>query len=61
MRNLPDGRVEAEFVGSREAVQSACEFVKHGPPHAHVDSVEGFEIDELPEAAASQARTFQIR
>jgi len=61
VRNLPDGRVEAEFVGALEAVRLARAFVEQGPPHARVDQIEGFEIEELPEATSSQAREFRIR
>ncbi|MBW2295020.1 MAG: acylphosphatase [Deltaproteobacteria bacterium] len=61
VRNLPDGRVEAEFVGPLEAVKSARAFVEQGPLHARVDRIEGFEIDELPEQTSSQEREFRIR
>lgn len=40
VRNLPDGRVEAVFEGSAEAVEAAIEFVRHGPPLARVSGVE---------------------
>lgn len=40
VRNLPDGRVEAEFEGSRDAVEQALAFVREGPEHARVDDVE---------------------
>lgn len=53
VRNLADGRVEAEFVGPRGAVERALEFVGEGPPHARVERVEGFEIEALDEADAS--------
>jgi len=39
VRNLPDGRVEAVFRGSRSACQRALEFVRTGPPAARVDEV----------------------
>jgi acylphosphatase len=40
VRNLADGRVEAWFVGPREACERALAFVKTGPPRAHVAHVE---------------------
>lgn len=61
VRNLPDGRVEAEFVGPREAVNLARAFIQQGPEHARVDGIEGFELEELPEARASEASGFHIR
>ena len=39
VKNLPDGRVEALFVGSREACEQALEFVGTGPPSASVTDV----------------------
>ncbi len=43
VRNLPDGRVEAVFEGSREEVDKAVAWMRHGPPRAVVESVETFE------------------
>lgn len=40
VKNLPDGRVEALFVGSRVACEQALEFVKRGPRAANVTGVE---------------------
>jgi acylphosphatase len=40
VRNLPDGRVEALFVGPREACERALGFVRVGPPRAAVTRVE---------------------
>jgi acylphosphatase len=40
VRNLPDGRVEALFVGSRAACAQALEFVEVGPEGAHVTGVD---------------------
>ena len=40
VRNLPDGRVEALFEGSREAVDRALAFVRRGPQHAEVKHVD---------------------
>ncbi len=39
-KNLPDGRVEAVFEGSREAIEKAIRKCSIGPPSAHVDNVE---------------------
>lgn len=40
IRNLPDGRVEAVFEGSRPAVQRLVSWCYSGPAHAHVEKVE---------------------
>jgi acylphosphatase len=40
VRNLPDGRVEALFVGRRAACERALAFVRVGPPRAQVTDVE---------------------
>ena len=40
VRNLPDGRVEALFSGSRGACEQALAFVRRGPPRAEVTGVE---------------------
>jgi acylphosphatase len=37
--NRPDGRVEAVFQGSREAVDRLIEWCRTGPPSARVDDV----------------------
>jgi acylphosphatase len=51
VKNLPDGRVEALFVGSRAACEQALQFVRTGPRGANVSGVEhDWETppDELP-------------
>ena len=40
VRNLPDGRVEAVFEGSEDAVLKAVSWCHQGPTHADVDDVE---------------------
>lgn len=40
VRNLPDGRVEVMFVGSRSACERALAFLRVGPPRAEVSGVE---------------------
>ncbi len=40
VRNLPDGRVEAVFSGSRERCERALVFVRAGPPAASVTLVD---------------------
>jgi len=39
VRNLPNGKVEAEAEGSEEALRSLVESVREGPPAARVDRV----------------------
>ncbi len=55
IRNLPDGRVEANFEGPKEAVDSFVEWLRHGPPAARVDGV------ELDEESPSGAERFEVR
>jgi acylphosphatase len=40
VRNRPDGRVEAEFQGQRDAVEEAIAFCRSGPPQADVARVD---------------------
>jgi len=40
VRNLYDERVEAVFEGQRDKVEEAIEFCRHGPPRAHVTSLD---------------------
>ena len=40
VRNLQDGRVEAVFEGSEDAVESMVEFCHEGSPMAEVEDVE---------------------
>ncbi len=39
VRNLPDGRVEAEAEGERTALEALVAWCRHGPPAARVDAV----------------------
>jgi acylphosphatase len=40
VRNLPDGRVEAVFEGTREKVREMVRWCEEGPSHAGVEDVE---------------------
>jgi acylphosphatase len=46
-RNLPDGRVEAAYEGSRDAVEQMLTWTRHGPDWARVTGVAVY--DEVPE------------
>lgn len=39
-RNLPDGRVEIEAEGTKEAVEALVAWCRRGPPAARVEGVE---------------------
>jgi acylphosphatase len=39
VRNLPDGRVEAVYEGSRAAVEAMAAWTRHGPEWARVNSL----------------------
>jgi acylphosphatase len=45
VRNRADGRVEAEFQGSRGAVRRALEFCRSGPRQADVNHVDVEHVD----------------
>lgn len=49
VRNLPDGRVEAEFQGPGDAVEAAVDFARSGPPTASVTGAEvtGAEVTDV--------------
>ncbi len=40
VRNLPDGRVETVVEGDDARVEQALAFLRRGPPHAQVESLE---------------------
>jgi acylphosphatase len=46
VRNLPDGRVEAVFEGSEDAVEALVTWCGRGPSFAHVTRVHV--VDEVP-------------
>lgn len=45
VRNLPDGRLEAVFEGSDEAVEKLVAWCREGPEHAVVEEVQVVEED----------------
>ncbi len=45
VRNLPDGRVEACFEGTRDAVDRMVAWCHQGPPSARVSAVEVHEVE----------------
>ena len=47
VKNLPDGRVEALFVGDKSACEKVLDYVKEGPPLATVERVK-HEWAEMP-------------
>ena len=59
VKNLPDGRVEALFVGDELAVNSMVAWCYKGPPAALVTSVEV--IEEKPAPKWENAEGFSIR
>ena len=51
VRNLSDGRVEAEFQGPEEDVQALVDFCRQGPDAASVNEVEAESMDPDPSAS----------
>ena len=56
VRNTPDGGVEAEAEGGREALEAFVAWCRRGPEHAAVDR-----LDAAWGPAEGQHRGFQIR
>lgn len=57
VKNLPDGRVAALFVGSPEACRQALDFVREGPPNAYVTGVDERWLDPPDDVPA----IFEVR
>ena len=55
VRNLPDGSVEAQIEGAREAVQALVAWLHEGPPFARVEHVTA--LDAPPEGESE----FRVR
>jgi acylphosphatase len=53
--NLPDGRVEVLACGTRQHVESLCDWLWQGPRHAAVTAVHCQAVDEPPPAAFTTA------
>ncbi len=61
IRNHPDGdRIEAEAQGAPEAVRHFAQLLQHGPPLAHVLSVEAKPVPARPSPTA-MGPSFVIR
>ena len=56
VRNLPDGRVEAEIEGEKEVVERMIETMRRGPRLAQVTDLE---VNEQP--CQDRYRDFQVR
>ncbi len=56
VRNLPDGRVQAELQGEPADVDAVLAWCGQGPPGAHVSDVEVTELEPVPDA-----RGFRVR
>ena len=61
VRNCTDGSVEAEFIGSPDAVASALRFVEHGPEFARVDSVETNPLEDVDTDVLVGSGQFLVR
>lgn len=51
VRNLPDGRVEAEIEGAQDAVEDLLTWMEEGPRAARVTGVDREEVAPLGEPA----------
>lgn len=49
VRNLPDGRVEAVYEGSRAAVEEMLAWTRHGPPAARVTGISIYDEEPVGE------------
>lgn len=49
VRNLPDGRVEAEVAGERERLEAFRERLRQGPPGSRVTDLVEQEISPVPD------------
>lgn len=58
VRNLDDGRVEAVFTGSREAVETMVAWCRTGPDAAVVEAVD---VETLETAPPDLAGRFEVR
>jgi acylphosphatase len=58
VRNLPDGRVEAVFAGTSQAVLRMMDWCKKGPSAAKVLTVEVLEEEVDPELGNFEVRRF---
>jgi acylphosphatase len=56
VKNLPDGRVEAELEGREDSVNKLIEAMKKGPSSAHVSGV-----TVIPLAYDGNYKDFQVR
>lgn len=56
VRNLADGRVEAEFQGPPAAVEAAVAFCRQRPPGAAVRTVEVRDLAPVPGAEGFEVR-----
>ena len=56
VRNRGDGRVEAEFQGSRSAVERAVEFCRSGPRQADVADIEVERVEPLADESGFEVR-----
>jgi acylphosphatase len=57
VRNLANGRVEAQVAGEAAAVQAFVERLREGPPHGRVDRIEVRELEGLE----GEGEGFEIR
>jgi acylphosphatase len=60
VRNLPDGRVEAEATGEPPALEAFAARLREGPSHGKVDAVERHDLD-AGEGVGEEERGFEIR
>ncbi|MFO8075367.1 MAG: acylphosphatase [Egibacteraceae bacterium] len=56
VRNLPDGRVQAELQGAPADVDAVLAWCAQGPPSAHVADVEVTELEPVPDAQGFNVR-----
>ncbi len=61
VRNLPDGTVEALFIGERVAIEQTIDWCENSQPHARVDEVNVRWLDDTGKMELEMSDSFIVR